>query len=107
MAGPHFPWLELVIRLGSALVLGSLIGAERQWRHEQLACGPIPWFDRGGTFCPAGSTHRCARGVDAGRRADPGVGFLGAGVLMRTGLTVHGSGTKRCSSRTGNKPPES
>jgi putative Mg2+ transporter-C (MgtC) family protein len=34
MVGPHFPWLELVIRLGSALVLGFVIGAERQWRQR-------------------------------------------------------------------------
>jgi putative Mg2+ transporter-C (MgtC) family protein len=34
MAGPHFSWLELVIRLGSALVFGSVIGAERQWRQR-------------------------------------------------------------------------
>ena len=34
MVGPHFSWLELVIRLGSALVFGSVIGAERQWRQR-------------------------------------------------------------------------
>src|SRR5271157_3874685 len=34
MAGPHFTWLELLIRLGSALLLGALIGAERQWRQR-------------------------------------------------------------------------
>jgi len=34
MAGPHLTWLELLIRLGSALLLGALIGAERQWRQR-------------------------------------------------------------------------
>jgi uncharacterized membrane protein YhiD involved in acid resistance len=34
MAGPHLTWLELLIRLGSALLLGAVIGAERQWRQR-------------------------------------------------------------------------
>jgi uncharacterized membrane protein YhiD involved in acid resistance len=34
MAGPHLTWLELLIRLGSALLLGGVIGAERQWRQR-------------------------------------------------------------------------
>jgi len=34
MAGPHLTWLEVLIRLGSALLLGAVIGAERQWRQR-------------------------------------------------------------------------
>jgi hypothetical protein len=41
MVGPHFPWLELVIRLGSALVLGFVIGAERHGGSELLDYGRI------------------------------------------------------------------
>ena len=95
MAGPHFSWLELVIRLGSALVFGSAIGAERQWRqriaglrtYSLVSVGSAPFVLLAPLTGVKGELTRVAAQVISG------VGFLGAGVLMRTGLSVHGLNT--------------
>jgi len=34
MAGHHLSLIELILRLGAALVYGAAIGAERQWRQR-------------------------------------------------------------------------
>src|ERR1700736_605497 len=97
MVGPHFPWLELVIRLGSALVLGSVIGAERQWRQRTAGLRTYSLVSvRAALFvllAPLSGVQGEATRVAA--QVISGVGFLGAGVLMRTGLTVHGLNTVR------------
>jgi putative Mg2+ transporter-C (MgtC) family protein len=95
MAGPHFSWLELVIRLGSALVLGSVIGAERQWRQRTAGLRTYSLVSVGAALfvllAPLGGVQSEASRVAA--QVISGVGFLGAGVLMRTGLSVHGLNT--------------
>jgi putative Mg2+ transporter-C (MgtC) family protein len=95
MAGPHFSWLELVIRLGSALVLGSLIGAERQWRQRTAGLRTYSLVAVGAALfvllAPLTGVQGEATRVAA--QVISGVGFLGAGVLMRTGLSVHGLNT--------------
>src|ERR1700732_5060353 len=67
MAGPHFSWLELVICPGSGPVVGWGVGARAHGGAQQTA-------------------RVAAQSIS-------GVGFLGAVVLMRTGLTVHGLNT--------------
>jgi putative Mg2+ transporter-C (MgtC) family protein len=95
MAGPHFTWLELVIRLGSAFLLGAVIGAERQWRQRTAGLRTYSLVAIGAALfvllAPLTGVREEATRVAA--QVVSGVGFLGAGVLMRTGLTVHGLNT--------------
>src|ERR1700730_13456940 len=95
MVGPHFPWLELVIRLGSALVLGSVIGAERQWRQRTAGLRTYSLVSVGAALFVLLAPLTGVQGESTRIAAQviSGVGFLGAGVLMRTGLSVHGLNT--------------
>lgn len=81
------------LRLLLALVLGAVIGAERQWRQRAaglrtntLVCfGAAAFVDLGSTIAP-GSTQIIAYVVS-------GVGFLGAGAIMKDGGNVRGLNT--------------
>jgi putative Mg2+ transporter-C (MgtC) family protein len=76
-----------------ALLLGTLIGAERQWRQRAaglrtnaLVCfGAAAFVDLGSTVAP-GTTQIIAYVVS-------GVGFLGAGAIMKDGGNVRGLNT--------------
>ena len=89
---PHPSHLEIALRLGAAVLAGALIGLERQWNkhtagvrtHSLVALGAALFV----LFAPlAGTPQEAARMAG---QVTTGIGFLGAGVLMRTGLTVHG-----------------
>ncbi len=80
-------------RLLLALLLGTLIGAERQWRQRAaglrtnaLVCfGAAAFVDLGSTVAP-GTTQIIAYVVS-------GVGFLGAGAIMKDGGNIRGLNT--------------
>jgi putative Mg2+ transporter-C (MgtC) family protein len=89
------PLWEIALRLGLAVVLGSILGIEREARlrpagardHALVALGAalftvagLVGFGGPGTGDPA----RIAAGVVGG------IGFIGAGVILRTGLSVRG-----------------
>lgn len=95
MAGPHLTWLELLIRLGSALLLGGVIGAERQWRQRTAGLRTYSLVSIGAALFVLLATLIGVReeGSRIAAQVISGVGFLGAGVLMRTGLSVHGLNT--------------
>jgi putative Mg2+ transporter-C (MgtC) family protein len=95
MAGPHLTWLELLIRLGSALLLGAVIGAERQWRQRTAGLRTYSLVSIGAALFVllAALSGIREEGTRIAAQVISGVGFLGAGVLMRTGLTVHGLNT--------------
>jgi putative Mg2+ transporter-C (MgtC) family protein len=84
---PSFPRLLL------AMMLGACIGAERQWRQRAaglrtntLVCfGAAAFVDLGSTIAP-GTTQVIAYVVS-------GVGFLGAGAIMKDGANVRGLNT--------------
>ncbi len=85
---PTFP------RLLVALVLGSLIGAERQWRQRAagmrtntLVCfGAAAFVDLGATVGGPETTNVIAYVIS-------GVGFLGAGAIMKDGGSIKGLNT--------------
>lgn len=95
------PWTDSIAlvqqktfaRLLLALLLGSLIGIERQWRQRAaglrtnvLVClGAAAFVDLGSTVAP-GSTQIIAYVVS-------GVGFLGAGAIMKDGANIRGLNT--------------
>ena len=93
---------EILLRLLGALVLGGMLGLERSYHGRPagfrthalvgLASGALMlvsvyeavWFQNPGGVRAAIDPTRMAQGIMTG------IGFLGAGVIMREGLTVRG-----------------
>src|SRR5579862_2581322 len=80
-------------RLLLAMVLGACIGAERQWRQRAaglrtntLVCLSAAAFVDLGTTISPGTTQVIAYVIS-------GVGFLGAGAIMKDGGSIHGLNT--------------
>jgi putative Mg2+ transporter-C (MgtC) family protein len=89
-------WDEVSLRLAAALALGSLIGAERQWRHHMAGLQTNALVAVGAASFVVISSSIGADSSSLGRIAAQvasGIGFLGAGVIMRQGLSVHGLNT--------------
>jgi len=89
-------WHQFAIRLALAVILGALIGAERQWRQRMAGL-------RTNALVAAGAamfvmlTALTARAADDSFRIAgqvvSGIGFLGAGVILRDGLNITGLNT--------------
>jgi putative Mg2+ transporter-C (MgtC) family protein len=86
--------MPTALRLAVALLLGSAIGVERQWYQKMAglrtnalvalgACGFVVFSGLVGQGDP---TRVAAQVVT-------GIGFLGAGVILREGINVHGLNT--------------
>lgn len=88
---------EFVLRLGSALLLGGAIGFERQWRQKSAGLRTNTLVSLGAAAYILLSVHiNGVDGGDAGRIAAQivtGIGFLGAGVIMKDGLNIQGLNT--------------
>jgi uncharacterized membrane protein YhiD involved in acid resistance len=88
-------WLEFSARLGLALLLGGVIGLERQWRQRgaglrtnALVSTGAAMFVMLSVMTPGDSSPtRIAAQVVSG------IGFLGGGVIFREGLSVRGLDT--------------
>ena len=88
-------WHHFALRLSLALILGAFIGAERQWRQRMAGL-------RTNALVAAGAamfvmlTALTTRADDSFRIAGQvvsGIGFLGAGVILRNGLNITGLNT--------------
>ncbi len=98
---------DFLTRLALALLLGSVIGLERQWRQHlaglrtnTLVCVGSALFV---LLALKISSDASAPGRIAGQIIT-GIGFLGAGVIMKDGFSVHGLNTAAtlwCSSAVG------
>jgi len=84
-----------VMRLGLALILGTVVGMERQWHHRMAGT-------RTNALVAAAASVFAMIGISLGGVGDAarvigqivsGVGFLGAGVIFKEGGTVHGLNT--------------
>ena len=89
------PWVEFCIRLILALILGCFIGFERQLRQRLAGM-------RTNTLVAVGSALFVMMGMMTPGDSSPtriaaqvasGIGFLGAGVIIRHGLNVRGLNT--------------
>jgi len=83
------------LRLAVAFLLGSAIGAERQW-HQKMAGLRTNVLVAVGAASFVTFSDLAVKGVDPTRVAAQvvsGIGFLGAGVIMRDGFNVHGLNT--------------
>src|SRR5712691_4543187 len=86
---------ELTLRLATALVVGTVIGIERQWRHKMAGLRTNVLVAVGAAvFCliAALSDHEASPTRIAAQIAS-GIGFLGAGIILRDGLNVRGLNT--------------
>src|SRR5271170_583336 len=90
----HIAVIESTIRLAVALALGSAIGFERQWnqktaglRTNALVALGASGFVVFSTMVGQGDPTRVAAQVVSG------IGFLGAGIILREGANVHGLNT--------------
>ena len=88
-------FLDTLVSLAAAFVLGTLIGAERQYRQRTaglrtnvlVAVGAAAFVDLAMHLKAAeGAVHVIAYVVS-------GIGFLGAGVIMKEGMNVRGLNT--------------
>ncbi|HWV96956.1 MAG TPA: MgtC/SapB family protein [Xanthobacteraceae bacterium] len=90
-----YDFLDTLISLGAAFILGTLIGAERQYRlrtaglrtNVLVAIGAAAFVDIGMHLTGADGAVRIIAYVVSG------IGFLGAGVIMKEGMNVRGLNT--------------
>jgi putative Mg2+ transporter-C (MgtC) family protein len=89
-------WHHFAIRLGLALILGALIGAERQWRQRMAGLRTNALVAAGASMFVMLTALTARTADDSFRIAGQvvsGIGFLGAGVILRNGLSVTGLNT--------------
>ncbi|WP_271300590.1 MgtC/SapB family protein [Sphingomonas sp. CV7422] len=90
-----WPFLDTVVSLLTAFVLGTAIGAERQYRQRTaglrtnalVAIGSAAFVDLGQRLGGDVESIRVVAYVVSG------IGFLGAGVIMKEGMNVRGLNT--------------
>lgn len=98
--------IEFILRVACALICGAAIGIERQWRQRTAGLRTYTLVSVGAALFVAFSqllSHDASPSRIAAQVVS-GVGFLGAGVIMRSGLNVRGLNTAAtiwCSSAVG------
>lgn len=88
-------WIDFAIRMLTALLLGGIIGLERQWRQRMtglrtnglVAVGSAMFVMMGGLIAGDGDQGRVAAYVVSG------IGFLGGGVILKDGFNIRGLNT--------------
>lgn len=88
------PVQDFALRLSLAALMGMAIGIERQWRQKSAGL-------RTNTLVSLGSAAFVLLSIDIGGDATgrvasyiiSGIGFLGAGVIMKDGMSVQGLNT--------------
>ena len=89
-------WHQFAIRLALAVVLGALVGAERQWRQRMAGLRTNALVAAGAAMFVMLSALSARLPDDSFRIAGQvvsGIGFLGAGVILRDGLNITGLNT--------------
>ncbi len=89
--------LALVVRLALGLVLGALVGWEREMQQEQAGFRTYALVGLGAAlFTAVSATAFAAASPDPTRIAAQivtGIGFIGGGAILRAGATVRGLST--------------
>jgi len=99
--------LDFVIRLAVATSAGMLIGLERQWHNKSAGLRTHALVATGSAMYVLLSINLTMSEGDVTRiigQVVSGVGFLGAGIIFKEGLNVHGlttAATVWCSSAIG------
>jgi putative Mg2+ transporter-C (MgtC) family protein len=90
------PGLELLARVGLATLLGVAIGMERQWRSRMAGLQTMALVSMGSALFTIMGAYAFPPPSDPSRvsaQIVTGIGFLGAGVILKTGMTVVGLNT--------------
>ena len=90
------PGLELLVRVGLASLLGVAIGIERQWRARMAGLQTMALVSMGAALFVILGAFAFKVEQDPTRVAAQvvtGIGFLGAGVIMKQGSSVTGLNT--------------
>jgi len=85
--------VEMAIRLFLAAVFGAAVGYEREHSEKPAGMRTLALVSLGAAAFTLASIHGFGLSADPARIAAQvvtGVGFLGAGTILRSGLTVHG-----------------
>jgi putative Mg2+ transporter-C (MgtC) family protein len=88
-------WQLATINLGLALVLGAIIGSERQVRQRMagLRTNALVALGAAGFFLFSADISGEVSATRVAAQVVSGIGFLGAGIIFRDGFTVHGLNT--------------
>lgn len=86
---------EFSFRIAMALLFGALVGLERQWRQRRAGLRTNALVSTGSAAFVAISTMMSTDNSPTRIAAQvvSGIGFLGAGVILREGLNVRGLNT--------------
>lgn len=86
---------NLALRLGVALVIGAIIGFERQWRQRMagLRTNALVSLGAAGFVVFSVSVAGDTSPTRVAAQIVSGIGFLGAGVILREGINVRGLNT--------------
>jgi putative Mg2+ transporter-C (MgtC) family protein len=99
---PDLTWAEVLLRVGLAAVLGGAVGAEREYREREAGLRTHMLVSVGAalfTLISAYAWRDFEFSTPEGIVFDPtriaaqivtGIGFLGAGAIIRQGLSVRG-----------------
>lgn len=90
-------WMDLIFRIAAGVTFGALIGLERQWRARTAGVRTNALVSLGATlFVIMGAYSFNGPTTDPTRVAAQivsGIGFLGAGVIMKQGVSISGLNT--------------
>nr|WP_143187441.1 MgtC family protein [Xenorhabdus eapokensis] len=85
---------SIAMHLLSALCFGALIGAERQWRQRMAGLRTNALVSTGAALFMVTAMNASEGNPDRiAAQIISGVGFLGAGVIMRQGMSIRGLNT--------------
>lgn len=90
------PFIDYLIRMGSALLLGTAIGVERQYRRCNAGLRTNILVSVGSAAFTILSFAMSAENGDPSRIAAQivsGIGFLGGGLILKDGISVRGLNT--------------
>lgn len=90
------PFVDVLVRVGLATLLGVAIGIERQWRARMAGLQTMALVSLGASLFLILGAYTFHREQDPTRVAAQivtGIGFLGAGVIMKQGSSVTGLNT--------------
>lgn len=99
--------IDFTLRLLTAIGAGFIIGFERQWHHKSAGLRTNTLVATGAALYVLLSINLTVENGDVTRiigQVVTGIGFLGAGIIFKEGLTVHGlttAATVWCSSAIG------
>jgi putative Mg2+ transporter-C (MgtC) family protein len=87
--------IDLLARVGLATALGIAIGAERQWRSRMAGLQTMALVSMGSALFLILSAYsfQVEDRLRVAAQIVSGIGFLGAGVIMKQGLSVTGLNT--------------